>query len=275
MIEPGFYHILDDQYHSGPGVSKSDLELILRSPRHYKAKEERKETPALILGSAVHVAVFQPEDFDMRYAVKPEGMSFTTKEGKAWKALIEAEVETRIIISAEEGKTCEGIKNAVRSHPTAADLLSDGDPEVTGYWQDPVSPPILCKLRADWINKAKQVIVDLKTCMDARERDFKRDVYNHGYHRQAAFYLYGVSQITRIEHRAFYFIAVEKDPPYGVAVYKASEDMILEGLKDCAKAMGIYKKCLEEDRWPGYPEEVQELGLPGWLMRKEPNFIIE
>lgn len=271
-IKQGFYRIPDEQYHSGPGVSKSDLDLILRSPRHYKSKEERKETPALILGSAIHMSVFQREEYCKRYAIKPEGMNFATKEGKAWR---DFHGENKIILSWEDSQACEGITKAVREHPIAADLLSDGEPEVTGYWQDPEAPHILCKLRADWINKAKQVIVDLKTCMDARERDFKRDAYNHGYHRQAAFYLYGVSQITRIEHRDFYFIAVEKEPPYGVAVYKASEDMILEGLKDCAKAMGIYKRCLEEDRWPCYPEEVQELGLPGWVTRKEPNFIVE
>uniref|UniRef100_A0A6H2A544 Putative exodeoxyribonuclease 8 PDDEXK-like domain-containing protein n=1 Tax=viral metagenome TaxID=1070528 RepID=A0A6H2A544_9ZZZZ len=271
IIRPGFYRIPDDEYHAGPGLSKSDLFLLLRSPAHYKAKEERKETPALILGSAIHVAVFQPKEFERRYVVKPEGMSFVTKEGKAWRS----EQEGSIILSFEDYKTCEGIKKAVRSHPIAADLLSDGEPEVTGYWDDPEAPEILCKLRMDWVNKAKRIIVDLKSCMDAREHIFKRDAYNLRYHMQSSWYCYGVTQITRIEHRDFYFIAVEKDPPYGVAVYKASDDMTTEGLKDCAKALGIYKRCMEEGRWPCYPEEIVELGLPGWVTRKEPNFIIE
>ena len=270
-MQPGFYRVTDKDYHEGEGLSKSDLALLLRSPAHYKSKELRKETPALILGSAIHIAVFQPDEFEKRYSVKPEGMSFATKEGKAWRD----DHGDKIILSFEDNKTCEGIKKAVRSNPISADLLSDGEAEVTGYWNDPISPEILCKLRMDWVNKTKHVIVDLKSCLDAREHVFKRDAYNLRYHMQASWYCYGVTQITRIEHRDFYFIAVEKDPPYGVTVYKASEDMMLEGLKDCAKALGIYKRCVADKHWPCYPEEVTELLLPGWVTRKEPNFIIE
>ena len=270
-MQPGFYRVSDKDYHEGEGISRSDLSLLLRSPAHYKSREEHKETPALILGSAIHVVVFQPDEFGKRYCVKPEGMSFATKEGKAWRD----GHGDKTILSFEDNKTCEGIKAAVRAHPIAADLLSDGEAEVTGYWNDPISPEILCKLRLDWINKTKGVIVDLKSCLDAREHVFKRDAYNLRYHMQSSWYCYGVSQITRIEHRDFRFIAVEKDPPYGVMVYKASEEQMLEGLKDCAKALGIYKKCVADNRWPCYPEEVVELGLPGWVTRKEPNFIIE
>jgi len=271
MIEQGFYKISDSDYHQGPGLSKTDLGLLLRSPAHYKGREERKETAALILGSAVHMAVFQPEEFDKKYAVKPEGMSFATKKGKDWRALH----DDKIILAFEDAKVCENIKLAVRLHPIASNLLSDGEAEVSGYWYDPEAPEILCKLRADWINKSKGIILDFKTCQDAREHVFKRDAYNLGYHMQAAWYLYGVSQITRREHRDFYFIAVEKNSPYAVAVYKASDEMTTEGLKDCAKALGIYKRCVAGDNWPGYPEEITDLGLPGWVLRKDPNYLME
>ena len=59
------------EYHAHKAVSKSDLDLIHRSPLHYRSAKEmpREQTETLLLGSVVHKLVLEPEDFDNEYAV--------------------------------------------------------------------------------------------------------------------------------------------------------------------------------------------------------------
>ncbi len=195
----------------------------------------------------------------------------TRKE--AFEARAQARGQT--IINPEDKILIESMRKAIFANVEAAKHLQDGERELSGYWHDPIEPSILCRLRLDWLNKQDMEIVDLKSTTDARPGPFTRIAYDKGYHIEAAWFLYGVSQITRVEHRIFYFIAVETNPPHGVKVYKASEGFLLEGLKQCSRALGIYKRCLETDTWPCYPPEVEELDLPGWVKRREPLSIIE
>ena len=95
------------------------------------------------------------------------------------------------------------------------------------------------------------------------------DAYRYGYDMQSGLYLYVLSRITRIEHKDFYFIVCEKNPPYGVEIYKASEELINHGLTRCARALEIYRQCKEKDLWPCYGADIKELSLPGWVRRQE------
>jgi hypothetical protein len=212
----------------------------------------------------------EPERFRQEYVEKPEGMSFATKEGKAWRALN----DDKAILSHEDSESIRGMAATIRNCKTAMDLLINGEAELSGFWNDP-QHGFLCRLRMDWINKEKRVIVDLKKCTDARPEKFTADAYKFGYGIEAAWYLYGVSQITRIEHRDFFFIAVESDPPHGVQVYRAEDEMIVEGLKECNRMIEVYRECRETDVWPCYPDELKPLSLPGWVKRREPVIIMD
>ena len=77
-------------YHKNPAVSSSMAKLALESMQLYRDHQaglvERKETPSMMLGTAIHAAVLEPELFKSDFIVKPDDMSFATKEGKQWKA---------------------------------------------------------------------------------------------------------------------------------------------------------------------------------------------
>lgn len=269
--DPGFYKISDAEYHDGPGISRSGLVKLLRSPAHYRTPTP--ESPTLQFGKWFHLAALETDRFETELIVKPEGMKFSTKEGKAWRA--EAEASGKEIISYEDWVTIQEMCMAIRRSNTARELLCDGDAELSGYWHDPQYPDILCKMRMDWINKPKRTIVDLKKVTDAREHPFKALAYKLGYHMEAAWYCYGATQITGVEHNDFRFICVEADPPYGVQVYKADEEMLGEGLRDCSKALEVYKECVHKDAWPCYPDELKDLSLPGWVRRTQDSVIHE
>ena len=53
------------EYHAHKAVSKSDLDLINRSPLHYyNAKQKPNEqTEAMLFGSVVHKMILEPDTF--------------------------------------------------------------------------------------------------------------------------------------------------------------------------------------------------------------------
>lgn len=265
----GWYlDISNKEYHEGEGISKSDIALLLQSPAHFKTPQ-KEETPAMIQGEAFHVLTLQPELFEKQFAVMPLGLTRVKKEGKDFVA--GAEAFGKEVIPYEVYQQIKGMRDAVLAHPGVAEILSVGQAEVSGYWSDIQYPNILLKIRPDWINTKSSIILDLKSTMDARPGPFSRIAYDKGYHLQAGLYTCGAQILTAVEHR-FYFAAVERDPPHGTILYEASQEMILEGMKEAQRGIGIYQRCLESDAWPCYSAEIVTLSLPGWVKRKQEIF---
>src|SRR6056297_780015 len=76
----------NEDYHANKAISSSHAKLAYKSLQLFKDNEdgliERKESPAMALGSAIHTAVLEPDEYTNRYIVKPEGLNGRTKEGK-------------------------------------------------------------------------------------------------------------------------------------------------------------------------------------------------
>lgn len=73
-MKPGVYEgIPNAEYHGSPGISKSGLDLVHRSPMHYNAvvtaANDRTPTPAQEIGTAVHMAILEPEEFAKTYCM--------------------------------------------------------------------------------------------------------------------------------------------------------------------------------------------------------------
>lgn len=72
-MKPGVYEgISNAEYHGGPGISKSGLDLVHRSPMHYKAAQEvanenRPDTQAYFVGREFHMLALEPDVFDVEY----------------------------------------------------------------------------------------------------------------------------------------------------------------------------------------------------------------
>ena len=69
------------EYHSRPEISKSDIDLMLKSMRHFKNKVYEEPTPNMVLGSAFHKLVLEYDDFESEFAVMPN-VDKRTKAGK-------------------------------------------------------------------------------------------------------------------------------------------------------------------------------------------------
>lgn len=272
-------HLLDNTaYHEHPAVSKSHLDQINRSPLHYWSRyldpnrQPTQPTAAMEFGTAVHMAVLEPELFLETYAEAPTA-SKTTKAGKeAWAA---AEAAGKVLLKVDELAQIAGIHTSIMNHPLAKKALrSAGQAEQSYITTDP-STGLEIKCRPDYLTDSGWCI-DLKTTLDASAQSFAKSAANFRYHVQAAFYLHTLRSLHGESPKGFLFIAVEKSAPYAVQVFRASADMLQVGheiaiadLESLAECKELYP---ENQPWPGYPESAVELELPAWARSSnQPN----
>lgn len=284
-MKTGIYAgISNADYHGGPGVSNSGLTALAKSPLHYWAKyldpdrEERVETPSMKIGTAIHTAILEPDTFHQRYATVPSDAprrptelqrnakkpSDDTLATIAWWDEFNDKLAGRVILDADDYKTCLSIGSRVNQHPTARKVFATGQAEMSCYWTD-AETGLLCKCRPDWL--AMPFIVDLKSTEDASADGFQRSAWNYRYWVQAAWYVDGVEQATGMRPDAFVFAAFEKAPPYACAFYYADQAMLEMGRAEYRKALRILADCKAADRWPGYDTDVRPLGLPTWALK--------
>lgn len=285
-MKPGIYaDISNEDYHAGEGISKSGLDLIHRSPAHYMAAKlaPREETPALVLGTAVHAAVLEPDRFLAEYVATP-AFDRRTKAGREVFAEFQVENAGKTLIAQEQYETALAIRDAVYAHPVAKRLLVGGRAEQSAYWEQEIaySNPMLCKCRPDYL-RPDGLIVDLKTTEDARADHFLRSVVNYRYYVQQAWYQRGLSlacrgastedgvmptealYLSEEGENAFIFLAVEKQPPYGIGVYLLPPELAEQGRIEMEQDLALYASCMRSGTWPGYAESVQVLDMPKWL----------
>lgn len=267
-------------------ISKSGLDLIARSPAHYYAayldpnREPRKTSAALIAGSVSHLTLLEPHLFASQYFILDDAAKVqeiggasprTTTKYKEWKAGILAANEGKTEISLETYKAVNRMIANVQAHPAAKLLFKPGgkaeeriDWIWQGYDQDGNPIQVRCKIKPDW-QAANGFIVDLKTTEDASPSGFLRSVYKYRYHVQSAYYIDGYTQRNGVEPRGFIFIAVEKSPPYAVALYFATPEMIQAGRSTYERDLRTYHHCLQTNEWHGYPTQIMPLDLPTWF----------
>jgi hypothetical protein len=252
-------------YEKAEGMRKSSLDLIYRSPAHYRHESlfPSDPTPAMEWGTKFHSYVLEPDTFFDTYAVLPEGIDRRTKEGKETWANWMLENEGKVPVEKPTIAELQAMREAIFNHSRASKLLSypDGIAESVMFWN---CLDIRCKARPDMILPDQHILIDLKTTTDARPEAFSRSCWNYRYHVQAAFYCDGYRALTGHQPEAFLFIAIEKTAPYAIQVYHANEDMIERGRRDYQQDLMAYAQCLAQDRWPAYPEEILSIVLPRW-----------
>ena len=263
----GLVECTNDQYHSGPGVSKSHLDTIAgASPRHYWHKyinpdRVREEpTPAMVLGSAIHSAILEPDLFPLEYVADP-GINRRTNAGKAEYEAFVAENAGKIVLNDEQMQTCLAVRDAVHLHPVAAGLLQGGDAEQSFYAIDPETGELI-KCRTDYL--AGDLIVDVKSTEDASPDGFGKSAANFRYPMQVAWYRHVMNAAFGEHPQHWVFLAVEKKPPYAIGLYFAEPDMVQRALLACRRDLMRIVNCKRTGQWPDYGAEALPLNLPAW-----------
>ena len=242
------------EYREHPGLSRSELFILNKTPLHFKYAQEhpQEETDALRFGTAVHTRVLEPAEFENRYAIYPK-IDRRTKEGREQysKWAYDAMKFGKRMLTEEESRQIDEMAAMIETDPVARELL-EGEHEQSFFWSDP-DTGILCKCRPDCITEYNGIkyIVDYKTTDSCEPGHFERSCRKYGYRLQAGMYCEGLLQ-CRLQEYQFAFVAQEKKAPYAVRVYFCTPEFIAQGYDEFRTLLGLYNWCCVNNSWPGY-----------------------
>lgn len=268
------------EYHGyREAISKSRLANMSVCPAYFKWCEDNPQDPSedMVLGSAFHKIVLEPETFDKEFMIMPH-FDRRTKEGRLGYENLMNKVQGECItlITKEQYDTICGMRDSIMSNPYARKLIN-GNVEQSMYFTDDLTK-VECKCRPDvWRKVADRVVItDLKSAKSVMPNEFMRDCVKYHYDLQTAMYRDGASKVLGVpkDNIDFVFIAVEKKPPYLLNIMQADTYVIQKGEADFREYIGTYAECKADGVFYGLNGKngiINTLSLPEYLIKSKEN----
>lgn len=260
-----------DEYHAATKaneyLSSHRLNTFRKCPLEYFKRITGEivdgDTSTFLLGRATHTAILEgPQKFGEEYLVSDGPIN--PKTGKAFGKLTDkyrewAAANAKPAISSDDADIIAKMRQAVRGHDKAAELLSAGKAEVTVRTEIGGEP---VQARLDWFDPTRDIIVDLKTCANVDR--FQYDIRDFGYIHQIAFYAEAVrnAKVAAGDNDrsvpSCWLVAVEKAEPFRVAVYHITAYMVDEAINGQGGKLGLgimpaiaeLRDCRFRNVWP-------------------------
>lgn len=288
-------------YHANDAESSSSLKIFRHSPLLYHRVYNEKsyqipETRALIVGRAIDCLEFDGrEEYAKRFAITPKTYPAEDGSPKPWtgnadycKSWQRAQAMRGLeVISAHEALAIEWMHDAIKRHPVAQALLSQGEPQVTFRLSSDRFGMDL-QVRPDWWNEKPLEVpelglstaglgyqCDLKSTIafdswfdvnDPEDLRSGRPVYDLGYYRQA-----GLAQWVAYQdvgQTAHFLIVVEKVQPFRCGVFEMTSAYLDMGFKEIGEDLQRLRNCQLTNIWPGSVERVMRLAPQEWMEQR-------
>lgn len=311
MIEKNGFKIFDstdlsnDDYHGekyADYISGSNIAVVLeKSPAHLRYAE-RKETEALLFGTAMHCAILEPDVYEKAFIrdiskddypdaltsdaaikawLKARGISgYSTKKTpeliemvrntgediQIWSELkqsFDESAEGKVIVSKDGFEKIEMMKKTIVGYYPK--YFSNFIPEISLIGS---LDGIKVKVRLDMIYTDKngdEWIVDLKSCVSAEPEKFGRDAHKLHYYEKMALQHDCFTVAFGRKPAGVILLAQEKEYPFIPQAYVMTEEQITEGRVNYRDAMYWINDCMRGDSWPAYGGGIQELSTPGYV----------
>jgi hypothetical protein len=276
ITEPGVYDLPAEVYHADPVVggslSSTGARLLLppSCPALFKHRQDHPEPHkrAFDFGSAAHALILGIG----RPLEVIDADNYRTKKAQLAKA--DAYAAEKIPVLAREYAEIQLMADKIREHPTAGALLDPlgGNGERTLVWQDRTTG-VMCRAMLDWLPQhqrgARLIVPDYKTAIKVDPESLSKELARHQLYQQAEWYRAGVRALGLggdIDP-AFVFIFQQKEAPYLVTVAQLPHDEQMWGDRMNRSALDLYRRCVEDGRWPGYADDVISLELPNYAKR--------
>lgn len=255
----------NEEYHMRDEVSKSQLDLIAKSPSTFQWSKNcpTPDTKAFEVGHAGHAIILEPDVWKSEYVLPLEIPKRSNAEKEEHRRFNEFNFD-KIILTRKEYDMVEAMRDSIMAEPTArmiiegaarAEVSFFNEDEETGCGQR-------CRLDLDFLERG--IIGDLKF-IDKIE-NFARHVHEYRYHVQDAHYKSVVAKDLGIsvDDLTFVFIVCGKERSAGrhpVRVFDLSDNAMEIGMKLRNKDMAKYAECMASSNWI----EISEIDLPGWV----------
>ena len=238
----------ESEYRSLPALNASRFKAFFRSPYHFRNQKEVETTEAMRIGTAIHTAMLQPEDYLKTIAYFPD-VDGRTKEGKAIKQAFEEGAIGKTILKADSEavvlRAIQGIKQNSDWQRMAAQASVRKELVLLGKLAG-----IDCKARLDIIDVENGIIRDIKSCDDVSGTKFKYTVKDRLYWVQAAFYCL-LAEECYGKPFSFEFIAVETSEPSTCAFWQVAPEELVKWKNAVLMALFDYVDCNHSDFWEG------------------------
>lgn len=251
-----------------PSVSGSDLVACENEcPAYAHAlwrcnpdRVQREGSAAMALGSAAHAYILEGADvFHERYAVKPDGLSFATKEGKAWRK----QHANKQIVSFDDHMRIVAMSASLHQIPEAARLLkAAGRAEVTMAVKD-AETGLMLLCRPDWYIAKAGLSVNLKTTQNPAPNAWRRTAANLRYDLGDAMFRL-VAGMLGVAHPSHCFMVVGSQPPHLGYVAALSAEAAANADIQLRQILRRFADCVSSGKWPGYASGILEIGLPAY-----------
>ncbi|UYL88352.1 RecE-like exonuclease [Arthrobacter phage EvePickles] len=258
--QPGIYaDITNADYHADEALGSTSLKtLATRTPAHWKWEREHPvHKDVYDIGTVTHSLILEHDETGV------EVIDVADKRGKAWTEPADAaKAAGKIPLKTSEWEQVKAMRDSVMNHPVAKIAFTNHRAEESVFWKE--DDGLILKCRPDsWL---PGLLVDLKTTTNANPRDFHKAAFDFGYAQSAAHYIDGVKAATG-EDLPFLFVLVEKSAPYLPSVVELDAEVIEMGRRLNTIGKNIYRECLANDEWPGYPT-APPVHFPAWAIRK-------
>lgn len=200
-----YFGLPETDYHDDPALGSNDVKLLAREPEAFWHQSKfnplwkpRKQTKAMIFGSATHKRVLEgEEEFKRLYA--PRYLNGTTKDGKAEMA--EIQIAGKIPLTEDEWNRIQMAGPLIERDPQLGNAFRGScGHEVSIFWIGTNGTPMKCRIDGLKIKSS----VDLKTRAPDDSKTFRINcidaVSNYRYDVQAEHYRRG--RLSIAEHIA-------------------------------------------------------------------------
>jgi hypothetical protein len=253
--------LTNEQYHAHHAISSSDVKAAARSLAHWKGAE-RKETPALDIGTAFHEMTLEPE-MRGRIVRGPE-----TRRGNAWKeAQEEAKATGQLLLTQGDYDLCNAMSESALRNPTIAKQVHHDDAKIEhSIFVTCPKTGLELRCRPDLYNPNTGVVVDLKSTVDASPNrgGFEKSLWAYNYDLQGAFYKYCL-ELEDIQVTYFVLAAVEKSAPYATCCHVLSGEVLDHAHERMMKILQRIKLANDEGVYPTDWPNINMIHLPEWM----------
>lgn len=235
----------ESEYRSLPALNASRFKAFIRSPYHFFNQKEVETTEAMKIGTAIHTALLEPENYLSSIAYYPD-VDRRTKEGKAIAQAFEEGAMGKTILKHDSQAIVERAVAAVHANPKWDSI------QTPSLWTERVLLAKMwdvdCKARLDLIDLETKVIRDIKSCADCSADKFKYDVQDRMYWLQAGFYAL-LAEVVFGKRFSYEFIAVETSDPSACCFYSVEEDELEKWKSIVSAEMNLFRISSSRNEW--------------------------
>lgn len=274
ISRPGLYSLSSDAAYRAdpcpePSLTQSCAKVLLEnSPLHawtqnvrlnpgYEANSERKFdvgniAHALLIGRGKTLEVLNFPDW--RTKASQEARALCEANGKLGVLERHHALAQRMVDAAREQMALRKLDH----------LFNVGAGEVCLAWQE---GDIWLRQLVDWLTPDGLIFADYKSTQEsAAPHALARKMVSDGWDVQGAMGERGLNALDPQNQgrRRYLFVVQEQQRPYALSVCELSESVLTMGRKKLDTAVSIWRRCMTENRWPGYAADVIVPDYPGW-----------